>query len=198
LSRSRTRAFWTYGVALMLRACILSGLVVHQIPHLVDMGIDYVAAAGVLGTMVLMSIPGRLILGWIGDIFDKRYLLFAVCLIQAVGIWIFINATNLGMVYLFVVVFGLAYGGAIPLTLGLRADLFGRKIFATIGGIIVAMTSVATVAAPVVLGYLYDVSQSYQVGFYTLMVLVSLSGFVFLLVRKPGLPARLAGVEGGS
>lgn len=186
----RTSAFWSLVVPIMLRACVLSGLVVHQIPHLVDMGFSYQAAAQVLGTMVLMSIPGRLIFGWIGDRFDKRRLLFISCLFQALGIWIFINAGNLGMVYLFVVLYGLGYGGSIPLTMGLRADLFGRRIFATIGGITVAITAVVSVAAPVLAGYLYDVTHSYRMAFYAFLVLISLSGFAFLLVRQPERPVR--------
>ena len=61
-----------------------------------------------------------------------------------------------------------------------------------------AITSVATVAAPVLAGYVYDVSQSYSIAFYALMVLIVLSGFAFLLVRPPKPPARFAGVEGAA
>ena len=168
----------------------------HQIPHLIDMGIDYQTAASALGIMVFMSIPGRITFGWIGDRFNKKYLLFISCLLQATGIWIFVNASNLGMVYLFTVVYGLGYGGAIPLTIALRADLFGRRIFATIGGITVAITAIATVAAPVLAGYLYDVSQSYSAAFYAMLTLVSLSGFTFLFIRQPRPPARLTGALG--
>lgn len=177
---------------MMLRASVLSAIVVHQIPHLVDIGIDYQIAATVLGGMILMSIPGRLAFGWIGDIFDKRYLLFICCLLQAIGMWIFINANTIAMLYLFVVVYGLGYGGVIPLMHGFRADLFGRKIFATIMGISTAITILPTVGAPILLGHLYDVTQSYQSGFYILLVLIFLSGFVFLMVRRPKPPARLS------
>ena len=59
----KTGTFWTFSGAMMLRACILSAIVVHQIPHLVDVGISYQAASGCLGTMILLSVPGRLIFG---------------------------------------------------------------------------------------------------------------------------------------
>ena len=194
----KTGTFWTFVVAMMLRACILSAIVVHQIPHLVDVGISYEAAAGCLGTMILMSIPGRLIFGWLGDRFDMRYLLFATSVIQALGIWIFINITTIGMAYVFAAIYALGYGGAIPLTLAFRGRLFGRKAFATIGGITSALTSIAAVAAPVFAGYIFDVSGSYSVAFYTFLGLVSLSGLVFLLIRYPKPPARLTGVTIGS
>ena len=194
----RTGAFWTYMAAMLLRSCVLGTIVVHQIPYLIDIGIDYQVAAGVLGYMVLMSLPGRLGFGWIGDMFDKRLLLFACGLLQAIGMWIFINASTIGMLYLFVIVYGLGYGGAIPLIHAIRADLFGRKTFATMMGITFAITLLPTVGTPVLLGHLYDVTQNYTIGFYTLMVVSALSGFVFLLIRKPKPPARLSGTSIGS
>jgi len=191
----RTRAFWIFVGAMTLRACILSSLVVHQIPHLVDMGISYTAASACLGTMILISIPGRLVFGWLGDFVDKRLLLLAASLLQAVAIFVFIQASSLWMAYIFVVLFGIGYGGEIPLTLAFRGQLWGRKAFATLGGIAAAFYSVGTVAAPVLAGYLFDVSGSYSVAFYTFMGLITVSGFAFLAIRQPKAPPRLAGIR---
>lgn len=181
----KTAGFWTYIPAMMLRACILSAIVVHQIPHLVNVGISYEAAYPVLGTMVLMSIPGRIIFGWLGDMVDKRLLLLISSLFQAAGILILINVSSLWMAYVFVAVYGVGYGGAIPLTVALRGQLFGRKVFATMGGITSAATAVATVAAPVLAGYIFDVTGSYSIAFYTMLGLIMASGLAFLLVRFP-------------
>ena len=194
----KTGTFWTFVTAMMLRACILSAIVVHQIPHLVDVGISYEAAAGCLGTMILLSVPGRLLFGWLGDRFDNRYLLFVTSAIQAVGILIFIQVNTVWMAYLFAVIYALGYGGAIPLTLNFRGRLFGRKAFATLGGMTSALTAVAAVAAPVFAGYVFDVSGSYKVAFYTFLGMVALSGVIFLLIRYPKTPARLAGMVPGS
>ena len=181
----RTRAFWVYAASMTLRACILSSIVVHQIPHLMDIGIPYQTASNVLGLMVLMSIPGRFVFGWLGDRFDKQKLLFLLCILQGVGIFIFINASTLTLLYLFVVVYGLGYGGVIPLTFALRADLFGRKNYATIAGITMSLTVVGTVSAPLLAGYLYDVTQSYSLAFYSFIVLILLSGVCFLMIPRP-------------
>jgi len=194
----KSTAFWTYIPAMMLRACILSALVVHQIPHLVDVGISYTAASAVLGTMVLISIPGRLVFGWMGDFIDKRLLLLGSSVLQAAGIWILINVDSLWMAYVFVAVYGIGYGGAIPLTVALRGQLFGRKIFATMGGITSAMTAIATVAAPVFAGYIYDATGSYSIAFYTFLGLISLSGLAFLGVRYPKAPPASGSAPTGS
>lgn len=192
----RTVTFWVYIVGMMLRACVLSSIVIHQMPHLVDMGIDYQVAAEVLGYMVLMSVPGRLIGGWLSDMLDKRLLMFISCLFQATGMWIFIHASTLGTLYLFVVVYGLGYGAAIPLTQALQAELFGRRRFATLNGIRQALVILPTVGAPVLLGHLYDITHSYNIGFYALVVICLLAGFTFLLIRQPKPPAKLTGKGG--
>ncbi|MFC1897215.1 MFS transporter [Chloroflexota bacterium] len=191
----KTSAFWVYSAGMMLRGLVLSSIVIHEIPYLVDMGIGYQVAASILGNMVFMSIPGRLGAGWFGDMFDKRRIMFICCLLQAVGILIFINATSVGILYLFVVVYGLGYGGIIPLTHALQADLFGSKSFATLMGIRMALIVLPTIAAPVLIGYIYDVTQSYTVGFYGLMGAILLSGLLILLIRHPKPPARLATVR---
>ncbi len=186
----RTRTFWVYVGSMTLRASILSSLVIHQIPHLTDIGIPYQTASTVLGLMVLMSIPGRFLFGWLGDLYSKRRLLFLLCLLQAAGILIFIQASNMGMLYLFVAVYGLGYGGAIPLTLALQGDLFGRRHFASISGMMMPVTMIGTIVAPLIAAYLYDTTQSYNLIFYIFTAMVSLSGVFFLLIPRPSPPHR--------
>jgi sugar phosphate permease len=186
----KTRAFWIYAISMILRACILSSIVIHQIPHLTDIGIEYQTASNVLGLMVLMSIPGRFLFGWLGDRFSKRILLFISCVLQGIGIFIFINASTLPLLYLFVVIYGLGYGGAIPLTVALRADLFGRKNYATIAGITMTLAMIGTVTAPLFAGYLYDTTQSYSLAFYIFVAMIVLSGFCFLMIPKTAQPVR--------
>jgi len=186
----KTRAFWVYAISMILRACILSSIVIHQIPHLTDIGIPYQTASNVLGLMVLMSIPGRFLFGWLGDRFSKRFLLFLSCILQGIGIFIFINASTLPLLYLFVVVYGLGYGGAIPLTVALRADLFGRTNYATIAGITMSLAMIGTVTAPLFAGYLYDTTQSYSLAFYIFIAMIVLSGFFFLMIPPTSQPTR--------
>lgn len=190
----KTGAFWIYTAAMTFRSCILSAIVIHQIPHLTDIGIPYQTASNVLGLMVLVSVPPRLFFGWLGDRFSKRILMFLLCLIQSAGIFIFIHASTTVLLYLFVVIYGLGYGGIIPLTHAIRADLFGRKNYAMISGMMVPVSMVGTVTAPIFAGYLYDVTQSYDIPFYTFAVLIALAGVLFLIIPRPS-RSRVAGTS---
>ena len=76
-------------VAESLRTFLLASIVLHEIPHLVNIGIDEVTAAGILGLMISISIPGRLIFGFLGDYIEKRKLLAATMIIQGIGVLVF-------------------------------------------------------------------------------------------------------------
>ncbi len=181
----RTSTFWTLVLAMAFRSSILSSIVVHQIAHLEDIGIARHTAETMLGLMIAMSIPGRLLFGWLGDRLSKQHLLAFSSVLQGIGIFIIANATGLAYVWPFLLFYGLGYGGAIPLTQALRADLFGRKVFATVGGLIMPFTTLGGVLGPIFAGYVYDVTDSYRVAFYTFVVLILLSGLTFLFVRQP-------------
>ncbi len=184
----RTSSFWMLLLAMSFRSAILSSIVVHQIAHLEDIGIARHTAESALGFMILLSIPGRALFGWMGDRISKQYLLAVASVLQGIGIFIFANATGLTHVWPFLLIYGLGYGGAIPLTQALRADLFGRRAFATIGGIIMPATTVGAVLGPIFAGYMYDATDSYRIAFYTFVVLILLSGLTFLFVRTPKPP----------
>jgi hypothetical protein len=107
-----------------LRNFLLGSIGLHQIPHLVSIGIGKEKAASILGLMILVSIPGRLVFGTLGDFLSRRLLLTAAMLNQAVGVQILSLATSVFHVYVFVLIYGLAYGGAIPLLMAFRGELF--------------------------------------------------------------------------
>ena len=185
----RTSSFWTLLLAMVFRSAILSSIVVHQIAHLEDIGIARHTAESVLGFMILMSIPGRLLFGWLGDRFRKQHLLAVSSVLQGIGIFILANATGLAYVWPFLLIYGLGYGGAIPLTQALRADLFGRKAFPIVSGLIMPATTIGAVIGPIFAGYVFDVTESYRIAFYSFVVLILLSGMTFLFVRTPKPPA---------
>jgi MFS family permease len=165
------------------RTFLLGSLVLHQIPHLITIGIPEETAASILGLMILISIPGRIIFGTLGDYFNKRLLLTAIMLIQALGVLIFTYASNIFHVYAFLVIYGLAYGGAIPLLMAFRGELFGRERFATISGAMAPFRMIGNVVGPVFAGYMFDVTGSYRLAFQVFVLLAVLSGLFFYMVK---------------
>jgi MFS family permease len=166
-----------------LRTFLLASIVLHEIPHLLNIGIDEVTAAGILGLMISISIPGRLIFGFLGDHIEKRILLASTMILQGIGVLIFAYASSILHVYLFVIIYGLTYGGCIPLMMAFRGDLFGRKKYAQMSGIMSPFRMIGNVIGPVFAGYLFDVTGSYKIAFITFTCIAVMSGIGFYFVK---------------
>ena len=94
------------------------------------------------------------------------------------------------MILLFVILYGIGYGGTIPVSTALRASYFGRKAYATITGYITFFTAITNIIYPIFAGWSYDVSGSY-VGAFTLIAGAQALAIVFMFfAKKPKLPAE--------
>jgi sugar phosphate permease len=179
----RSRTFWTLMLGEVFRSFLLGSVVLHQIPYLVSLGVPEETAATILGLMIALSIPGRLVFGSLGDFYSKGRLLALAMALQAVGIFVFSQATGVVHAYAFVVIYGIAYGGAIPLLYAFRGELFGRKRFASISGLAAPFRMIGSVVGPIFAGYVYDVYGDYRLAFYVFTVLALMASVTFLLVR---------------
>lgn len=179
----QSRTFKRLLLAESLRTFLLASIVLHEIPHLVNIGIDEITAAGILGLMISISIPGRLIFGFLGDYIEKRKLLAATMIIQGIGVLVFAYASSIIHVYAFVVIYGLTYGGCIPLLMAFRGDIFGRKKYAQMSGIMSPFRMIGNVVGPVFAGYLFDITGSYKIAFLTFTCIAIMSGISFFFVK---------------
>lgn len=166
-----------------LRTFLLGSIVLHQIPHLISIGIDELTAAGILGLMISISIPGRLIFGFLGDYFEKRKLIAATMILQGIGVLIFAFASSIIHVYAFVIIYGLTYGGCIPLLMAFRGDIFGRKKYAQMSGIMSPFRMIGNVVGPVFAGFLFDITGNYRIAFIVFTCLALMSGISFYFVK---------------
>ena len=96
---------------------------------------------------------------------DKRYL-FVVCYTMvSLGVLALMITGTMAMAYLFILLFGIGFGGTIPLDPAIRADYFGRKAFAKIQGIMSPILMISSAVGPVLAGHLFDISGSYRSSF---------------------------------
>jgi MFS family permease len=187
----QTRSFWMMLIAHMLSGGITAMVTMHQMPYLQDLGIDTMAAAGVLGLMATMSLPGRVIFAWLSDKIGERKTLMISYAMKAFGLIIFVMSRNLTHILIFVVIFGAGYGGSIPVSTSLRASYFGRKAYATITGYTTFFHAISNVAYPIFAGWSYDVSGSYTFAFSIITGIQILAIFFMYFAKKPKPPTQL-------
>ena len=176
----KTSRFWYFGSILFGFMFCFGLLIVHIVPYAVDVGISAMVAASIVSIFGGTSIIGRFASGFFSDRKGpRRVLVGCVVLFTLALIWL-LFAGESWMFYLFAVVFGIAYGGMVPLYTLISAELFGLRFLGIISATIAFLGSIgAAVGAPIA-GSIFDFTGSYHwalllcvvVG--TLMVILSL------------------------
>jgi MFS family permease len=160
-----SRTFWMLVAAFLFHNMAYSVVIVHSVPALIDAGIPMAMAALTIGLVTAVSIVGRLLFGYLGDRVEKRFL-FMVCYIMiAGGVLVLRMAESMPLAFLFIALFGIGFGGTIPLDPAIRAEYFGRTAFAKIQGIMSPLIMASSATGPILAGYLFDVSGSYRFSF---------------------------------
>lgn len=142
-------------------------------------------AAWVLFLIMISSLFGRLLMGWLADRFPKKYVMLLIYLIVACSIPLLFLASSTPVLYLFAVLFGIGLGGDYMIIPLMAAELFGVKVMGRVMGLILTADGVAEALAPVVVARLRDSTGSYGPGF-IFLVGIALAGAlaIAMLPRK--------------
>ena len=131
-------------------ACCLahSGPIFHVVSYAMVCGLSALAAVSVYSLQGLAGLGGRLLLGVLADRHGAKLVLIGGLLLQALAIGAFLPARSLGEFYAVAAVFGLAYGGVMPLYAVLARDCFGPRIMGTVFGAATMASCVGMAAGP--------------------------------------------------
>ncbi len=186
-----TSSFWLITLSITCRSAINNIFAVHLIPLLQDKGYSPSLAAAVISVMGVSGLFGRIIIGWLGDRVNKRYLLAGLMVGVFGSLGLLLAASNIGMAFAFAVVTGPVMGAYGAVLLALRGDYFGRKYFATIGGFQAGVMMLGQIGGPLMAAAIFDATGSYQYAIYVSLALALLSALLVLLARPPKRRLRL-------
>jgi len=142
-------------------------------------------AANIISLVLLSSIAGRLLMGWLADKFPKKYVMMLIYLLVAGSIPLLYFASSPGIIYLFAIIFGLGLGGDYMIIPLMAAELFGVRVMGRIMGLVLTADGLAEALSPMLVGWLRDRSGSYTNGFATLILFAIIGVMaVALLPRK--------------
>jgi len=181
----RTRQFWMLSAIYFLFVYCARALTVHIYAHAVDLGISGAIAASLIAFVGGFSIPGRLIMGSLGDkIGYKHATIVTFTLITAAFVWLPL-ANEVWMLYLFSAIYGIGFGGMYTLISPMVADLFGLGSHGVIFGTVFLSGSIGGAIGPVIMGLIFDISGSYQIGFLLLVTASAIAIVLATLISKP-------------
>jgi MFS family permease len=164
---------------------------VHIAVHATDVGISSAGAASILTALGVATIVGQLGLGGLGDKFGykRAYFLGLCCVVLAAFTIIF--ATQLWTFFIFAALLGLAFGNCSTQESPLVAWLFGLASHGTLLGFFAFSWTCGAAIGPLVFGYIYDHSGSYQYAFWIAAIL-SVSSVVLTLFLRQSVEVKAA------
>jgi MFS family permease len=139
----RTPIFWVFAFAAMLVFYPLFVSTQQLILYLRTdkIGMTPAAAAGMISLMSGLSIAGKFSFGWLSDRLSPTIVMLLCCLTMFFGTLFFLNFSA-SVVLLFVIPFGLGYGGTFVLLQRLIADFFGPRDYAKILGFVTVIETI--------------------------------------------------------
>lgn len=141
-------------------------------------------AAYVLSLILISSLVGRLLMGWLADRFPKKYVMLLIYLIVACSIPLLFLASSQPFLYLFAVLFGIGLGGDYMIIPLMAAELFGVKVLGRLMGVVLTADGVAEALAPVIVAKTRDSTGSYAIGFSILIGLAFIGAIAVALLPK--------------
>jgi MFS family permease len=181
----RSPQFWL--IALVHFACCVahSGPIFHMVANATDHGVGMMSAAVVFGTAGLASIIGRVLTGLIADRLGAKRTLVAALAVQAPAIFVYVAIRGTMSFYLLGIVFGLAYGGVMPLYALITREYFGQRAMGGAYGAIYMLQAIGMGLGTFGGGVLYDRLGDYAAMFTSAAAIAAAATLVSFALRSP-------------
>ncbi len=184
----RTPAFWLLLVASFGALFSMRMLTVHQLAAAVDVGFDRFFAATVMGLsggIVVVSFIGWGILAdQIGR--SQAFVISSATMLGAIITLLLIqNASQVGLLYLYAILFGLAEGSRSSLLTAIMSDTFPGNSLGRINGFVGMAFGAGAAAGSWLAGYLFDITGSYAAALWVSLIITLISGGSVGLITLP-------------
>lgn len=182
----RTPLFWmfAFGAALIFYPIFVTSQ--QLILQTARIGFSAWQGTLVLSGLFAVSVAGKFLFGYLSDRFSPVRVILVCTSIMFASTFLLLDL-NSTTAFLFLIPFGLGYGGAFVLIQRLVADFFGERDYPKILGAITIGDTLGAVVGGMITGWLADrAGGDYTVGFYGVIVAtgIALALMVVLNFRK--------------
>jgi MFS family permease len=177
-----TLRFWCFAAAFFLTPVANFMVTTHQVAHIVEAGFGPRQAAGLFGTVGLLSAVGRVTFGTLSDRWGRvptALLTYAMTAGGTLALMVLAPGMPVWVLWAFVVPFGLTLGARGPILAALTADLYRGPSFGAVLGVITFGNRVGSAIGPWLGGAIYDVTGSYRHAFATSIGALALAAASF-------------------
>lgn len=178
------RTFWLVSAAFFLGLAATFTMLFQQVAYLQDLGYPPTLVAVAVGVAGLISLPARFLLPFLGDRVSPSLLVAAVFVTLAVSTLMVYEATQWWRVYLYLALFGVAFGAVLPMRAVVMSRHFGGVLYGRLMGLQYAMLALAIAGGPALTGALRDLTGTYSASWLGAAAMLVLATLPILLVRE--------------
>ncbi|MDZ7683693.1 MAG: MFS transporter [Gammaproteobacteria bacterium] len=180
-----SKAFWSVVLTFTLMNGVYSALITHLPSYLTEeLPYDLYDASYVLGVAGGFAIVGKIVFGWMMDHLSAKVTVLFAVLCYFTSALTFIVAEAYLVLMIAAALFGLGFGGMVPVRSVLLSRIFGVKKFSRVNGLFSFFLAPATFWV-LITGYITDTFGSYTYAFQVWAVGFFLAGVVTMLIRLP-------------
>lgn len=147
-----------------------------------DQGYGQGEVARVLSLVLVGSITGRLLMGWLADRWAKKHVMLLIYSIVAASIPLLLFASSSTVLYVFALCFGIGLGGDYMIIPLMAAELFGVQRLGRVMGFVLTADGVAEALSPMLVATIRDRAGTYRPGFLFLMTLAAVGAAAVALL----------------
>ena len=183
-----TSSFWFLAFGFTLIAAGLACVLIHAIPFSQESG--FARTVGAIGISVngLANLSSKPVWGFAMQRFHPRFLVMVAYSISSIGVALMLLSGPISLIPMLLAgfsLYGFGFGGTIPLSESLWARYFGRAHIGSIRGITQPIRILGTAVAPVLVGLLFDITDTYRPGFVLVIGALLLGAILVFLSREP-------------
>ena len=141
----------------------------------------------------VVSICGRLGVGWLGDRLGRRQVYAVSFILMTVGMLLFgcVNIAGMWLLVPFVITFSFGWGGNVTIRMAFLREYFGRSSFGTILGSMAGIMMIGHVTGTPLAGWIFDTWGSYQSTWLGFSALTLVGMLLVLTIPPPSSTAQL-------
>ena len=176
--------FWAFGLIGLGFMFWLQIILVHIAPYAIDIGVLAIVAASIVSIIAGVSIFGRLTIGFISDKIGPRLTLTACLVTFTLAMILLLFSEQTWMLFIFAVIFGIAYGAEIPVLTLVPAELFGVKYLGVIAGVTMFLGTIGGAIGVPLAGRIFDATESYSLAFLICVIIGVLTIILSLILLR--------------
>jgi MFS family permease len=180
----RTGRFWLFGLVMLGFVFTMQVMMAHITPHAIDVGVPAGPAASVVSIWAATSLIGRNLAGFVADrIGAARSVALHLTAMALTIVWL-LFAREPWTFYVFAAVYGIAYGGVVPMQTLMAGELFGLRSLGMIVASLMMLGSAGGALGPPLAGAIFDATGEYQIAFLISLGLIILAIILSVILTR--------------